>query len=68
MLSLSEDGATGIETPPLTPPLEGAGNEIGASPRGGLEGVWYTLDGRRLSDKPAQKGIYVHQGRKEVVR
>ena len=25
---------------------------------------WYTLDGRKLSDKPAQKGIYIQNGKK----
>ena len=30
--------------------------------------AWYSLDGRRLTGKPSQKGIYVHNGRKEVVR
>lgn len=29
---------------------------------------WYTLDGRRLNGKPTMKGVYIHQGRKEVVR
>ena len=29
---------------------------------------WYTLDGRELSGKPAQKGVYIHNGRKEVVK
>ena len=29
---------------------------------------WYTLDGRRLTEKPTQKGIYINNGRKEVVR
>ena len=24
---------------------------------------WYTLDGRKLSSKPAQKGIYIHNGK-----
>ena len=28
---------------------------------------WYTLDGRRLSGKPAQRGVYIHNGRKEEV-
>jgi len=31
-------------------------------------GLWYTLDGKRLSGKPAQKGIYVRNGRKVVVK
>ncbi|MBP3259930.1 MAG: hypothetical protein J6M01_02400, partial [Prevotella sp.] len=29
---------------------------------------WYTLDGRRLSGKPTQKGLYIHNGRKEVLK
>ena len=31
-----------------------------------MEDVWYTLDGRRLSGKPSQKGIYIYQGKKIV--
>jgi len=29
---------------------------------------WYTLDGKRLSGKPTQKGLYVRNGRKVVVK
>ncbi len=29
---------------------------------------WYTLDGRRLADKPAAKGFYIHRGYKVVNR
>ena len=29
---------------------------------------WHSLDGRKLNGKPATKGIYIHNGRKEVVR
>ena len=29
---------------------------------------WYTLDGRKLTGKPTTKGVYIHNGRKEVVR
>ena len=29
---------------------------------------WYTLDGRRLSGIPSQKGIYIRQGRKVIIR
>ena len=31
-------------------------------------GAWYTLDGRRLSGKPAKSGIYVQNGRKVVIK
>ena len=29
---------------------------------------WYSLDGRKLPGKPTQRGIYVHNGRKEVLK
>lgn len=29
---------------------------------------WFTLDGRRLNSRPTQRGVYLHNGRKEVVR
>jgi Leucine-rich repeat (LRR) protein len=31
-------------------------------------GLWYTLDGKRLSGKPTQKGIYIHNGKKVVIK
>ncbi len=30
--------------------------------------AWYTLDGRKLNGAPNQKGIYIHNGKKMVVR
>ena len=29
---------------------------------------WYSLDGMQLDSKPTQKGLYIHNGRKEVVK
>jgi hypothetical protein len=31
------------------------------------EATWYDLNGRKLNGKPAQKGIYIKNGRKVVV-
>ncbi len=31
-------------------------------------GDWYTLEGRRLTSRPTAKGIYIHQGKKEVIK
>ena len=31
-------------------------------------GAWYTLDGVRLSGKPTKKGLYIHNGKKVLVR
>ena len=36
------------------------------SPAG--EGSWYTLDGRPLEGAPTKKGMYIHNGKKIVVR
>lgn len=33
-----------------------------------VAGEWNTLDGLRLTQKPAKKGIYIHEGRKFVVK
>ena len=29
---------------------------------------WYTINGVRLNGRPTEKGIYIHNGRKEVIR
>ena len=33
-----------------------------------LSGTWYTLDGRRLTNKPVEKGLYLRKGEKIVIR
>ena len=55
VLNFNEDEADGINS--LTPD---------PSPRRGEE--WYTLDGRKLNEKPSKGGIYIHNGRKEVLK
>ena len=30
--------------------------------------AWYSLDGRQLSGKPTAKGLYIHNGRKTVIK
>lgn len=32
------------------------------------DGKWYTLDGRRLTSKPQQKGVYIVNGKKVVIK
>ena len=29
---------------------------------------WYTLDGRKLNGKPTKKGLYIHNGKKVVIK
>ena len=33
-----------------------------------IDNCWYSLDGRKLAGKSTQKGIYIHNGRKEAVK
>ena len=33
-----------------------------------VNGFWYSLDGRRLASKPIAKGVYIHNGKKVVIR
>jgi len=37
------------------------------SPLSSNENTWYSLDGRRLTGKPTQKGVYINNGRKVVI-
>jgi hypothetical protein len=30
-------------------------------------GAWYDLSGRKLDGKPAQKGVYINNGRKVII-
>ena len=65
VLNFGGEGTTGVRPPSISP--EGENTE--ASPRGGLEGVaWYTLSGTRLDQQPTQKGIYINNGRKVIIK
>ena len=50
-----DDSTLGVTTP--LSDKRGAGDE-----------AWYSLDGRRLQGKPAQKGVYINNGRKIVIK
>ena len=32
------------------------------------DGVWYSIDGRRLQAKPTKKGLYIHKGKTTVIK
>jgi hypothetical protein len=59
-LSLS---SLSIASPELTGILPVSLSDI-ESPAAG----WYTLDGRRLAAKPAAPGLFIHNGKKQVIR
>lgn len=55
VLNFGNDVATDVTTP--------------LSLRGGAGGeAWFTIDGRRLADKPSAKGIYIYNGKKVAVK
>ena len=64
VLNFGDEETTGV--PPLTISPEGEKSET--FPREGLDGVFYTLDGRRLNGKPIAKGVYINNGKKIVVK
>lgn len=58
VLNFGDEEATGI---------------VGLSPNPSAKGeestsAWHSLDGRKLSGKPKQKGLYLHNGKKVVVK
>ena len=56
MLSIDTDSeSTGIETTNFT-------NSANSS------GAWYGIDGRKLDGKPTKKGLYIYNGKKQVIK
>ena len=41
---------------------------INVNGNGNANSNWYTLDGRRLNSRPAQKGIYLNNGKKIIIK
>ncbi len=41
---------------------------ISVAKKAGESDNWYTLDGRKLDDTPAKKGLYIRNGRKVVIK
>ena len=64
VMKFAEDETTGIQLPTISP----EGERAEAFPREGLDGVWYDLQGRKLSAKPTQKGLYIVNGKKVVIK
>ena len=54
IVDMADGGVTGIED--LTPSLSKG------------EGTWYDLSGRKLQQRPTQKGVYILDGKKTVVK
>ena len=46
----------------------GETTEVGTIGIEQYSGEWYTIDGRKLSGAPTKKGLYIHNGRKNVIK
>ena len=55
-LNFGDDEATGIIS------VHDSGFTVNGSD------AWYTLDGRRLDAQPTAKGLYIHGGKKVIVK
>ena len=66
--SLTDDGSTFRVT--VAPELYDGIADLAENDVAGksLDGRWYTLDGRRLTERPSRPGIYIVGGRKVVVK
>ncbi len=63
------DPASGIRTFVLNFDGEETGiREINASNPSNASNAWFSLDGQRLSGKPAQRGLYLNRGRKVLIK
>jgi len=49
-------------------PITGTGIVPMSDVRSKMSDVWYTLDGRRLDGKPAQRGIYINNERMVLIK
>ena len=56
-IDFGDDEATGIVILIHDPSSKSEGSEY-----------WYTLDGRRLQNKPTQTGVYINNGKKVVIK
>ena len=56
VLNFDDEEATGISLTP-GPSTEGEGSDC-----------WYTIDGRKLSSKPSQRGMYINKGKIILVK
>ena len=56
-IMMSFDEPTGISTTPYP-----------SSQGGDREGVYYSVDGRKLKGKPAQRGLYIRNGKVVVMK
>ena len=59
VLNFGDDVVTSIDHLPFT---------IDRSPLHIDHEAWYDLSGRKLNAKPTQKGLYIHNGRKVVIK
>lgn len=67
--TLTESPKIIIDDPGASAIIEVTGfNKRESAGKGSLYNGWYTLTGTRLTEAPTTKGIYIHQGRKVIIK
>ena len=66
VLNFGSDETTGIVEVNADEDFKSASHESGIS--NSLQRAWYDLQGRRLNGKPTAKGLYIHEGKKIVIK
>ena len=66
VLNFGSDETTGIVEVNADVDLKSASHESGIS--NSLQRAWFDLQGRRLTGKPTEKGIYINNGKKVVIK
>ena len=67
-ITAGENGAKNIRAINIDYNDDPQGIQTIFAPTNGLIDYWYTLDGRRLDEKPTARGIYLHQGRRVMIK
>ena len=67
-LNFGDGEASGITTTDFLRPDGSKRAELERTDYTDKAGAWFTLDGRKLDGKPTKAGLYIHGGRKVVVK
>jgi hypothetical protein len=61
-IRLADDGTISFDF------MNGGASAITATQASAAPDAWHALDGRRLAGKPTRKGLYIHNGKKVVIK
>ena len=63
-VTIADDRTVTVSAPQISTAI----NTVTVTKPAAFDNLWYTIDGRRLNGEPTQRGIYIHNGQKFVVK